>query len=113
MRDLDYGASLIMTGELDQQSREILFGEGDWMSKRDAIMSLKELKQEETGEKSKNRSRNRKRRGKRTSIGAKGDIYFDAGENAERIGWVDITNPDSRIQALAQRAADAIKRELG
>lgn len=115
MRDLQYGASLIMASQFDEDTAHRLFGPGTWLAKRDTIRQDKE-KKEANGEKpfSALRRGNKKKRPKRVYITkTSGEIVYTKESTPLVLGHLEINSTDPEVQALVERAKFAIIKELG
>ena len=105
MRDLETGADLIVMGDLDNDAVLRLFGDGDWMTKREMI-------RDENPQVVKRKRRDIKQVSRRFVIESDGELYWIVGNDRMRFGHLLTGSPDATIQTVSRRAMEALKKEF-
>ena len=106
MRDMEFGASLIVAGEMTDDAAHTLFGtKGNWMEKREVIKKKRPKIVKRV------RRQQKKRRHYVTQYG---DVMITKANGAiEKAAFFDIKSKDQEIRVMALRMREAVKKELG
>lgn len=106
IRDMELLAEVVIEGALDETVAAQIWGEGNWMDKREVVRDEKpELVKRKT----------RRKKKKRFTIGKDGDLVYTlaGGKGKVRFGFLDIASSDTALRTVAKRAAFALQKEFG
>lgn len=111
VRDLELGASLIIEGELDEDSAGVLFGEGSWLDKKDILREQKPkiIKRDRSVDRKSGKPTSKERSEKELlTVSSAGGVYY----MGTRIGFLEVTASDTAIRSVALRSAEVLKGEF-